>query len=179
MKKTTGIYIDLTVLVGADLKEAKPAALKVNSVIIKKIARCVTEELELGNCELSICLTDDAGIRELNLQYRDKDKATDVLSFPMDDESCGDGPGGALANSSDCADCIGARVLGDVAVSIQTARRQAESYGVGFYEEMARLLTHGILHLLGYDHVNGGRQAARMKRAEERLMAATAHLYTQ
>ncbi len=174
MKKTNKTYVDLTVLAGADLKQVKPAALKVNSVIIKKIVRCVTGELNLGGCELSICLTDDAGIRKLNLQYRGKDRATDVLRLPMDGEPCGDGPGGAAADPPGCA---GERVLGDVAVSIQTARRQAESYGVGFYEEMARLLTHGILHLLGYDHVNGGRQAARMKRVEERLTAASAHLY--
>ncbi|VAW37759.1 Metal-dependent hydrolase YbeY, involved in rRNA and/or ribosome maturation and assembly [hydrothermal vent metagenome] len=171
MKKTTKTYTDLTVLVGAGLKQAKPAALKVNSVTVRKIARCVTGELGLGSCELSICLTDDAGIRELNLRYRGRDRATDVLSFPMDDE-----PGGALTGRPDCA---GARVLGDVAISVETARRQAEGLGVGFYEEMTRLLTHGILHLLGYDHVNGGRQAALMKREEERLTGAAAHIYVQ
>ncbi len=169
MKKTSKIYIDLTVRIGAELKDAKPASLKVNSVLIKRIARCVAEELGLGDSELSICLTDDAGIRELNSQYRDKDKATDVLSFPMEDDELGcEGFGGEDA----------VRVLGDVAISIETARRQAESYGATFYAEMARLLTHGLLHLLGFDHVNGGRQAALMKREEERLLKVAACIYT-
>ncbi len=168
MKKTSKTYIDLAVRIGGELKDAKSAFLKVNSVLIKRIARCVVEELRLGDTELSICLTDDAGIRELNSQYRGKDKATDVLSFPMEEDELGcEGFGDA-----------GARVLGDVAISVETARRQAESYGVTFYEEMARLLTHGILHLIGFDHVNGGRQAALMKREEEHLLKVVAHIYS-
>lgn len=169
MGKTTKTSIDLAVRIGAELKDAKPVALKVNSVLIKQIARCVIEEIGLGDSELSICLTDDAGIRELNLQYRSKDKATDVLSFPMEDDEFGcEDPGGASA----------VRVLGDVAISIETARRQALSYGATFYAETTRLLTHGILHLLGFDHVNGGRQAALMKREEERLMKVAASIYS-
>jgi len=169
MKKPSKAYVDLTVRIGAGLEAVKPAALKVNSVTVKGIARSLLQELSLGACELSICLTDDAAIRELNLQYRGKDKATDVLSFPMDEDEFEDAEAASPV-------AVGARVLGDVIISVDTARRQAESYGLGLYPEMARLLTHAVLHLLGYDHVNGGRQAARMKREEERLMKTLPHL---
>lgn len=98
--------------------------------------------------ELSILLTDNDEIRELNREYRGKDKPTDVLSFPMDDE------------------CM----LGDIVISIEKAVSQAGEFGVSFDEEMARLLVHGLLHLAGYDHVKGGRQAKKMKEKEEELM---------
>lgn len=104
--------------------------------------------LGYNDCEVSVLLTDDEGIRELNRKYRGKDKPTDVLSFPLNDPY----------------------MLGDVVISVEMARSQALSYGVGEAEEMARLLTHGILHLIGYEHVNGGRQARKMTDRETELM---------
>lgn len=98
--------------------------------------------------ELSVLLTGNSEIRELNREYRGKDKPTDVLSFPMEDP------------------CL----LGDIVISIEKAASQAEEFGVTFDEEMARLLVHGLLHLAGYDHVRGGRQARKMKDKEEELM---------
>jgi len=98
--------------------------------------------------ELSVLLTDNATIRELNREYRGLDKPTDVLSFPMDDEY----------------------LLGDIVISTEKAASQADEFGVAFDEEMARLLVHGLLHLAGYDHVKGGRQARKMKEKEEELM---------
>jgi rRNA maturation RNase YbeY len=65
-----------------------------------------------------------------------------------------------------------ALLLGDIVVSVDMARAQADAYSVTFNAELARLLVHGLLHLLGYDHVNGGRQAAKMKRKEAELMSA-------
>lgn len=81
-------------------------------------------------------LTDDSEIQELNRSFRQKDRPTDVLSFP--------------ANEKD--DPFPSTSLGDVVISVDTARRQANEYGVLFEEEITRLLLHGILHLLGYDH---------------------------
>lgn len=98
--------------------------------------------------ELSVLLTRNSEIRELNREYRGKDKPTDVLSFPMEDP------------------CL----LGDIVISTEKAACQAEEFGVTFDEEMARLLVHGLLHLAGYDHVRGGRQAKKMKDKEEELM---------
>ncbi len=117
---------------------------------IRKMAEAALEALGLVDAELSISLTDDDGIRELNRRYRDLDRPTDVLSFPMDDPS----------------------LIGDVVISVERARSQAARYSVSLDREMARLLVHGILHLVGYDHVNGGRQAAKMRRKEEELLAA-------
>ena len=103
--------------------------------------------------ELSVLLTDDEEMRDLNSRFRGKDRSTDVLSFPMPQD-----------------DPTGDKLLGDVAISIERAREQALSYGATFEEELTRLLIHGTLHLIGYDHVNGGRQAAKMKAKEEELL---------
>jgi probable rRNA maturation factor len=80
--------------------------------------------------EVSLLLSDDATIQQLNRQYRDMDCPTDVLSFPQEDT----------------------KVLGDVVISLETAARQAVEYGTTLQEEVERLLAHGILHLFGYDH---------------------------
>ncbi len=98
--------------------------------------------------ELSILLADDETLRDLNRRYRNIDRPTDVLSFPMDDPS----------------------LLGDVAISMERVRSQAARYGVTEDEELIRLLVHGILHLAGYDHVRGGRQARRMREKEKELL---------
>ncbi len=108
----------------------------------------------LNDSELSLLFTGDegaGGIRELNRRYRSKDTPTDVLSFPMDDDEV---------------------MLGDVVVSVETAARQADEFSVLIEDELMRLLVHGVLHLVGYDHVRGGRQAAKMKRREEKLLEA-------
>lgn len=114
----------------------------------KKMAETVLKSLELDNREVSILLTDDRGIRGLNRRFRNIDRPTDVLSFPMEDE----------------------RLLGDIAISVETAIRQAGDFKVSLEEEMARLVVHGLLHLLGYDHVKGGTQAAKMRAKEEDLV---------
>ncbi len=104
--------------------------------------------LGLKDSEVSILLTDDDGIRELNKKYRGIDRPTDVLSFPMDD-SC---------------------MLGDIVVSLERVSAQAADYDVTFDTELSRLLVHGLLHLMGYDHVTGGRQALLMKDKERELL---------
>ncbi len=101
---------------------------------IKKIARLVLKELGVpGDSELSISFIDDAQMRELNRTYRNINRTTDVLSFPQ-----GEGPDFTL--------------LGDIIISIETAIRHANSYGVTQHEELKKLIIHGILHLLGHDH---------------------------
>jgi probable rRNA maturation factor len=96
-------------------------------------------ELELPEAELSVLLTDDRGIQELNRQHRDKDKPTDVLAFPMAEGP--PDPGG---------------ILGDVVISLDTADRQARSRRRSLIEEVRFLLAHGVLHLVGYDHAEPG-----------------------
>ncbi len=93
--------------------------------------------LGLEDAELSVLLTDDRQIQVLNREHRNKDKPTDVLSFPLDeDPSSSDSP----------------RLLGDVVISLDTAERQARGRGRPLLEEVRFLLAHGLLHLLGHDH---------------------------
>jgi probable rRNA maturation factor len=105
--------------------------------------------------QVVILLADDATLHDLNRRFRQIDKPTDVLSFEGDAE----------ASSPACA----VSHLGDVALSIERARRQAEDYGHSVDREVAYLLTHGTLHLLGYDHEDDADQR-RMRAAEERAL---------
>ncbi|MBI5328095.1 MAG: rRNA maturation RNase YbeY [Deltaproteobacteria bacterium] len=110
------------------------------------------------SAELSILLTDNNGIQGLNKIYLKKDKPTDVLSFPMwDFNSEPRTPNSEL-------------ILGDVVISLETARTQSKENGVTMDEEIARVLIHGILHLLGFDHEKGSKEARRMRREEKRLL---------
>jgi probable rRNA maturation factor len=108
----------------------------------------VLEKLGESDCELSLLLTDDVEIQELNRTYRDLDKATDVLSFPQDE--------GAVNETGDT-------LLGDVVISVETAARQAEEHHLSFNEELILLAIHGILHLLGYDHERSPQDARIMQ----------------
>lgn len=109
--------------------------------------------------EVSVVLVDDAYIRELNFQYRHKDTPTDVLSFAME-ESTDDEP--EIGWDED-------NILGDIIISVETAERQAEEYGHSFLREMAYLTTHGMLHLLGYDHENEDDRTVMRQKEEEIL----------
>lgn len=106
----------------------------------------------LKNTEVSIYLTDDENIRILNRDFRGKDKPTDVLSFIYDEQ-------------------VGKyRLLGEIVISVDTAKRQAEELGHSLEEEIKRLLVHGFVHLLGYDHELGEEEEKKFKEIEERLI---------
>jgi probable rRNA maturation factor len=119
-------------------------------------AEAMLESLDLADAELSILLCDDGTIRKLNRRYRKKDKATDVLAFPMQE-----GPGPAAQPG----------LLGDVVISLPTATRQAAEHDRPIIQEVTFLLAHGLLHLLGYDHANR-REEQDMKAQTEGLLAA-------
>lgn len=111
--------------------------------------------------EVSVTLVDDARIRELNREFRQIDRATDVLSFPLGEDGVYDeDPATGLAQ------------LGDVVLSLEHAVAQAEEYGHSVRREIGYLTVHSMLHLLGYDHVDDGAQAADMRAREEAVMAA-------
>lgn len=112
-----------------NLKHSVPTAL------IKRLGNAMLATLELPRAELSVLLTDDAEIHQLNRDHRQKDKATDVLAFAMDER---------------VPDPAG--ILGDVVISLDTAERQARSRRRPLIEEVRFLLAHGVLHLVGYDH---------------------------
>ena len=101
-----------------------------------------------GGEQLSLTLCDDACIKELNAEWRAVDKATDVLSFPMDDE----------------------QLLGDLVISLDTAAAQAAERGHALRDELRILMVHGLLHLLGYDHEDDAAAFAEMGEAERKLL---------
>lgn len=114
--------------------------------------------LQLKKSEVSFLLTDDDRVHQLNKVYRKKDRPTDVLAFAM--------------REGDFAGLAG-DVLGDVIVSVPTARRQAEERGVHVLEEVTMLLAHGLLHLLGWDHDTAAKDR-RMRAETDRLCLAAA-----
>ncbi len=114
-------------------------------------ARRILSAVGHARSELSVALVDDREMRALNGQWRGKDRATDVLAFSMLEGEDAQHRG---------------RLLGDVVISVETARRQARARHRSLDEEVTRLLIHGTLHLLGFDHVRAA--DAREMRAEER-----------
>jgi len=155
---------------------------------VRAAAEHLLELLDCPNAELSVVLCDDAAIRALNRDWRGKDRATDVLSFSQVEDTprsvhagrrsprAVHNPAGASRAGPGRRGTVPRNVpgesLGDVVISVDTAHRQAREGGWTLAEEMNRLLLHGVLHLLGYDHERGGEEAARMHAEEARLSAA-------
>jgi probable rRNA maturation factor len=122
--------------------------------VLGRKATIVLDALGLAESELSLSLVGDAEIRRLNRTYRGKDRPTDVLSFSLREGEFGD---------------VG-RALGDVVISLETAKRQGRENGLTLGEEVSRLLVHGILHLAGYDHETSPLEGQRMKRKEREML---------
>ncbi len=130
----------------------------VSTAEIQRAAEALLRALGLPKAELSVVLCDDATIHTLNRDYRRKDKPTDVLAFALRE-----GPGGHLAGD----------LLGDVIISLDTATRQAKERGIASRDEVRMLLTHGLLHLLGWDHRTDA-EDRRMRAETDRLLAILA-----
>ena len=116
---------------------------------VKEWAQKILKQLGLERKELSILLVDDEEIKRLNSQYLGRKRPTNVIAFPMD------GPNEHL--------------LGDIVISTETAQREAEKLNLPFEEHLARLLIHGILHLLGYEDQTKS-QYRKMRQKEEELL---------
>jgi probable rRNA maturation factor len=126
------------VLVVADAWQAEPDA---ETVIHRAIAAAAEfVDADIGEAELAVMLTDDAGIRTLNSNWRGIDKPTNVLSFPALPPSSPGGPDDAP------------RMLGDIAIAYQTTRQEADEEQKPFDHHLSHLAVHGFLHLIGYDH---------------------------
>lgn len=125
---------------------------------LKTVARTLLREMDEAESAISISLVDDAEIHALNREHRGKDKATDVLSFPLYE------PGEETHPHAE-------RLLGDIVISVDTARRQAAEYDAPLQNEIHRLLIHGVLHVLGHDHEEPD-ERAEMEAEERRLAAA-------
>jgi len=128
-------------------------------------ARHLLSALGLGGSELSLLLVGDGEMRMLNRRYRGRDRATDVLSFPLHELV----PGASLP--ADAGAVPAARLLGDVVISIDTARRQARTSRRPLAWRLEALLIHGVLHLLGFDHEVSPVEARRMERKARALRA--------
>lgn len=128
----------------------------VRMLIRRSCNAVLTNEGFEGDAEISVTIVDDEKIQELNRQYRNIDRSTDVLSFPL-------GENGIYDTNYD----TGAKMLGDIVISIEHAFAQAERYGHSLQREIGFLTVHSLLHLLGYDHEGGGLAAVRMREKEE------------
>ena len=129
-------------------------------ILIRRSCNAVLEfEKFEGPAEISVTFVDNARIAELNAEYRNKPTPTDVLSFPL-------GEDGVYDTDPD----TGAKILGDIVISMEKAMEQAELYGHALQREVAFLTVHSMLHLLGYDHEQGGLAAVHMREKEEAVL---------
>ena len=144
------------VLVVADCWQTEPDA---EAVIQRAIAAAAEiADADVGEAELAVMLTDDAGIRTLNSNWRGIDKPTNVLSFPALQPTGAGGPDDAP------------RMLGDIAIAYQTTRKEADDEQKPFDHHLSHLAVHGFLHLIGYDHENDD-DAEAMETLEQEILA--------
>lgn len=129
-------------------------------LLIRRCCHAVLEEENFPvSAEISVRIVDNESIRELNRTYREIDRETDVLSFPL----CADGEYEENPATKLC-------LLGDIVISAEKAYEQSREYGHSFQREIAFLTVHSMLHLLGYDHEEGGIEAVHMREKEEKVL---------
>ena len=131
-------------------------------MLIRRCCHAVTEyEKCQGDYEVSVSFVNDEKIHKLNLEHRNIDRSTDVLSFPL-------GSDGEYDKNYE----TGAFLLGDIVISLETACRQAEIYGHSLEREVGFLTVHSMLHLLGYDHEESSLQERIMREKEEAILTS-------
>lgn len=158
MRKTH--YIPIT----ADVPGAANDA---NCALIRRTIRtALAAEGLTAPCEVDVLLTDDDGIHEINRELRQVDRPTDVLSFPEFELTPGQLPGPEDADPG-----TGLIPLGDMVLSMERVAAQVREYGHSKRRELSYLVTHSVLHLLGYDHLDEGPMKAQMRAREEAIMA--------
>lgn len=129
-------------------------------MIIRRACIAVLKSENFGDsAEISVTLVNNKEIHEINNEFRNIDSPTDVLSFPL-------GENGVYDEDH----TTGLKMLGDIVISVERAVAQAEEYGHSFQREMAFLTVHSMLHLLGYDHIQGGIEAEIMREKEEAVL---------
>ena len=137
-----------------------PVTYKMKMLVRASVLATLAYEGYKPECELSVTFTDNEGIQAVNKQYRNIDKATDVLSFPLTDFEGGEEPPADEPTVS----------LGDVIISLERAKEQAEEFGHSFEREVAFLTVHSTLHLLGYDHELSEDDDADMRRRQREIL---------
>ena len=146
--------------VSITVKEKSIAIPKEFRALIRKACNSTLKyEGFLDKAEINVTIVDDDEIKELNREFRDIDKSTDVLSFPLGEDGVYD-----YNPETD------ALMLGDIVISVDHALAQAELYGHGIEREIAFLTVHSMLHLLGYDHVNNEQEEKEMFSRQEEIL---------
>ena len=158
MRKTH--YIPIT----ADIEGA--ADKRTCALIRRTIRTALAAEGMTLPCEVDVLLTDDEGIHRINLDMRNVDRPTDVLSFPEFDLTPEE-----LPAAEDADPGTGLIPLGDMVLSMERVAAQAREYGHSKRRELSYLVTHSVLHLLGYDHLDEGPMKAQMRAREDAIMA--------
>ena len=158
MRKTH--YIPITADVPGAANDANYALIR------RTIRTALAAEGLTAPCEVDVLLTDDDGIHEINREMRQVDRPTDVLSFPEFELTPGQLPGPEDADPG-----TGLIPLGDMVLSMERVSAQAKEYGHSKRRELSYLVTHSVLHLLGYDHLDEGPMKAQMRAREEAIMA--------
>ena len=153
-------YIPITADVPSAVSESRCAFIR------KVIRTALAAEGMTLPCEVDVLLTDDENIHAINLDMRQVDRATDVLSFPEFDLAPGE-----LPTEEDADPGTGLIPLGDMVISMEHVAAQAKEYGHSQRRELAYLVTHSVLHLLGYDHLDEGSQKKQMREREEAILA--------
>ena len=148
----------IKVIISNDQKDIKiPTGVR---MLVRRCCNAVLRQENFeGSAEISVTFVNNEQIHKLNLEHRNIDRETDVLSFPL-------GENGVYDINHD----TGAKMLGDIVISIEKAFAQAEEYGHPLQREIAFLRVHSLLHLLGYDHENGGLEAVHMREKEESVL---------
>ncbi len=159
MERMTSIVVDRTRVIIVNRQKE----IKIPTGIRMLVRRCCNAVLKLekfkGSAEVSVTFVDNPYIQSLNKQFRNKDVPTDVLSFPMTKN-------GAYEVDPE----TNAQILGDIVISMEKVIDQSEIYGHSMRREIAYLVAHGMLHLLGYDHERGGMEKRHMREREERVL---------
>ena len=142
-------------------QEKFPITYTLKRLIRRSVLATLAYEGFRNDAQVSVTFTDNEGIRVLNRDYRDIDRETDVLSFPLTDFEGGEEPPIDAPEIS----------LGDIVLSLEKTAAQAEEFGHGFEREAAFLTVHSMLHLLGYDHVNSEEEDVEMRRRQREILS--------
>ena len=153
-------------------QKKEPLTPAARALVKRAITAALAYEGFEGTAEVSVTFVDNEAIRELNRDYRGKDVPTDVLSFPLfeDDEDFDDGfvlPPDMEEDEEDAPTAIG-----DIVISVERAKAQAEEYGHSYERELAFLAVHSTLHLLGYDHECSPEEDAEQRRRQEEILSS-------
>lgn len=148
-------------------REVKNLGHREAAALIKKAAVLALDAEKVESpCILSVMLTDDAGIRRINREFRQVDRETDVLSFPLNELE----PGRFDPELCEREPDTGAVLLGDMMIDLPRCESQGAELGHGFQRELMYLTVHSVLHLLGYDHVDEGEDKLLMRSREKEIM---------